>query len=106
MAATVEANGTHVSVQNKTVGPKHDPYARQVLTVRRLGHEFEFTSCGLCGYTYKKDGEVICGEGCGDKGRVVEERFMEDTGAYPDQWMEWHERTYIEDPMGPASWYV
>lgn len=65
MQSTKWARG-HATLRNLTVGPRHDPYSRTVVTVTIDGRTYTLMRCGLAGDSITLPdggGEIFCAEG-------------------------------------------
>jgi len=93
-------------VSNSRVGPAHDPYSRQFVTMRLNGDDVTFVGCSLAGDGIQfNDGSIVWDFDTheGNAARC----FKELTGLYPCQAERYYfTKTYEPDPMGPASMYV
>ena len=105
-------DGVSISLTTKTVGPRHDPYSREILTVVKDGVTHELTSCSLAGVSYKRDGvKVAEALGCGfdhasmNAVDAVSKAFEAATGKDPGDWYSVYGENYVEDPMGSLSDY-
>ncbi len=79
-----------ISVDRETVGPRHDPYGRETLTVRDKwdNKSYQFVSCGLAGYSVV----TVFGDFCaakqefGENGTAAMAEFANLTGYPPISW--------------------
>jgi len=97
---------TRVSIQTGTVGPLHDPYGRETISVTRHEVLYEIQFDALGGDSYFVDGKPIFRNNWDEQ---AYNQFVKDTGAEPYQWEMWYYDRIcpeIDDPYGPLSQYI
>lgn len=94
-----------LSEHSQSVGPQHDPYCRNFLSMYVNGVEITLRYCALCGLALFVDEHMLSECRLGDSVASIEKEWEQLTGLSPWRARRILDRSYEPDPMGSPSSY-